>query len=565
MSYQTFYLIGLSSALLLLCGGLCMVYYARRVVPVTPEEQEEIDREKERQKEEKELLNLIYKEARFLAKEIPQQLAIQNEMAFRFNEEPGKKRRKRTVIKFPAALITTTEIWFVFSGKSLPYGTSFYDIKNPNNHVAENMQNAIQRSVRIYEDDEYNLYLIANLKTGIGGIPKIVKWEDVHQALPASKPLAVGIGLGLNKKLIYQDIRTWPHVFVAGSTNMGKSNQVKNWICSLMLHNGPEDVQFYFIDLKRGLALGKFQNIPHCAGFARQPDEAAQLIRDVVKVGRERLDKFEGKCEDLIGWNAQFPHQKMPYLIVIIDELFDLVNATPELRKEMISLIGEIHRQHRAAGVHDILSTQIINKQVADIQIIGNAPARVAFSLPGINQSLLVLNNGRATTLMDHPGRCVYRGRGADVIVQSPWITDKEVQDAIDQVIAGHEDKEFTPDDLWKIIRYNLGGLAARRELLIAVDGRIGSHRLQKWLRGAEYNFDDPASSVIHVDGERFILGSYKPNNAKQHPRRLIPVNGYLPATQEEFVRLYLDAAQNDPGQGVGNEENENVAEPLEE
>lgn len=566
MSYQTFYLIGLSSALLLLCGGLCMVYYARRVVPVavTPEEQEEIDREKERQKEEKELLNLIYKEARFLAKEIPQQLAIQNEMAFRFNEEPGKKRRKRTVIKFPVALITTTEIWFAFSGKSLPYGTSFYDIKNPNNHVAENMQNAIQRSVRIYEDDEYNLYLIANLKTGIGGIPKVVKWEDVHQALPASKPLAVGIGVALNKKLIYQDVRTWPHIFVAGSTDMGKSNQVKQWICSLILNNGPDEVNFYFIDLKEGLALKRFAGIPHCAGFAKEPDEAARIIRDVVQVSRDRLKEFDGQCETLIGWNAQYPHKKKPYMFLVVDELFDLVNAKG-LRGEMLELIGEIHRKHRAGGLHDILCTQIVNKQVADIQIIGNAPARCCFSLPGNSQSMLVLNNGRATTLANHPGRCVYQGRGGQSIVQAPWITDKEVDDVIARVISGSQKRDFTPDDLWKIIRYNLGGLAAKRDLLVACDGQIGSHRLNKWLQGADYRLDDPESSVIHVDGDRFILVSIKDAGAVQRPRRLIPVNGSLPATSDEIAKIYWDAVKNDPVPVSENEETENVAEPLEE
>lgn len=559
MNINPLYITGLFSSLALLICGLAVVYYIRRTPPeLSPEEQEELDRERARAIEESDLLTAIWKEARFLSSEIPQQLAIQNEMAFRYNEEQtGKKRRKRTLVKFPVGLLTTTEIWFAFDGRHLPYGTSFYDIKNPNNHVVENLQYAIHRPVSLYEDEEYNLFLRVGLKNAIMGIPKTVKWSDVHDQLPASRPLAVALGITNNSRLVYQDIRTWPHIFVAGSTGMGKSTQLKAWICSLALKNTPDDLRFFFIDLKNGLELGDFAKLPHCAGFAKEPPEAAKLIDEAVALGLERLTRFEGKCKDLHGWNSQFSLDRQPYIIVVIDELFDLM-ADRTLRGNMIDQIGVINRKLRAAGVHNVLCTQIVNKQVADIQIIGNAPARCVFSLPGLSHSMLALNNGRATTLNDHRGRAIYRGAGGDVVIQAPWITEREVQRSIADVLENHQrGRDFTPDDLWKIIRYNLGGLAGRRELLQAVDGQIGSHRLQKWLQGADYRFDDPEGSVINIDGDRYILGSIKIAGSRQQARRLIPINGYLPATPDELAQMYLAVTGDGPEPGTDNDETE--------
>jgi hypothetical protein len=228
------------------------------------EERAEAERLREIAKEDEALYRAIEQEARYLVKEIPKHLSVQNKLDYRptYDEHRGKKgRRKKRTVEFDAILITRTEIWFHFNGRKLPYGVSFSDIRDPQHRVRENLQYAIHRPCRFYEDYEYNLFLRVGLKNSVMGVPKNVKWARIFPALPKSNSFAFGVGVSEYGKLIYQDIRSWPHGIVAGSTGMGKTIMLTQIIVTMALRNNPEMCKFIFVDLKDGVEFYKFRDL----------------------------------------------------------------------------------------------------------------------------------------------------------------------------------------------------------------------------------------------------------------------------------------------------------------
>src|SRR5690606_22540876 len=169
--------------------------------------------------------------------------------------KPGAAGRRRRLLRFDAAIVTRTEIWFHFYGRGLPQGVSFADIKDPKNRVLDNLQYAIRRPCRFYEDGDFNLYLRVGLKYALYGIPKRFEWSTAFDALPKTRPLTLALGLDERGNVVYEDLRRWPHILVAGATRQGKSTQIIQWIITLIKRNTPDQVRFIFVDLKEGVEL----------------------------------------------------------------------------------------------------------------------------------------------------------------------------------------------------------------------------------------------------------------------------------------------------------------------
>jgi hypothetical protein len=170
-------------------------------------------------------------------------------------------------VQFDAAVYNEWEIWFHIEGSRLPFGISFFDLTNPDNQVIYNLERAIRRPCAWFEDAEFNLFLRVGLKGAIAGIPTVVKWRDVVDQLPKSRPMNVVIGQGENNKLIHRDIRSFPHLLVAGATQQGKSTWLVNAITTLIKNNSPSALQFVLVDLKEGVEFHRFKDVPHVKAF----------------------------------------------------------------------------------------------------------------------------------------------------------------------------------------------------------------------------------------------------------------------------------------------------------
>lgn len=509
---------------------------------ISDEEWAEIERQRELAREDEALYKAIEQEARYLAKEIPKYMSLQNKLDYRptYDEHRGRKgRRKKRTVQFDAILITKTEIWFHFNGRKLPYGVSFSDIKDPNHRVRENLQYAIHRPVRFHEDYEYNLFLRVGLKNSVMGVPKSVKWSRVFPALPKSNSFAFAVGVSEYGKLIYQDIRSWPHGVVAGSTGMGKTIMLTQMIVTMALRNNPEMCQFIFVDLKDGVEFYKFRDLPHTLAFIEDPDGVQEQLGWLAAQYKKRMAMFKGVCRDIKGWNAQ-KAKKLPYIFMFIDELA-IVTLDKKFGSSAIDTMIPLVQRARAAGIHLIVATQVLQAEVLPMLLRANFDGRIVFSVPGNSESIVVLGNSMAVGL-EVEGRLVFKNKKGYQTLQGPMITEKEVNEAIERIMSGEkaEDTPFDELDLFRVAIHNLGGLASWRELYDSTNGAMGQRKIQSVLKAYEYDFNDPAGSVIDLDGDTYILAPSAMTTNGRTPRRLISVNGMLPETDEELEDLLM-------------------------
>lgn len=494
---------------------------------------------KAEQAEERALFRAIIKEARFLAKEMPVHMAIQNEFSWNFHEvrRDGRRKRKKSLVQFDAILLTRTEIWFKVNGRKLPYGTSFSDIRKPENQVATNLQYAIHRPVQFYEDQEFNFFIRVGLKNSIMGIPKRVEWSKAVENLPAGNPFAVVMGVNENNKIIYHDLRKWPHGIIAGATEMGKSVQMTNWLITLISRNPPHMCRFVLVDLKDGVELSRFRAVPHVDEFIEEKAQVTPALHKLIAEYHRRMELFKGTCSNIAGWNAQTP-QKLPYIFVVVDELADLM-LDRALKTEASEAFSELARKGRAAGIHLILATQILEAAVLNLQIRGNISGRLCFSVPTATESMLVINTGAAAALGGIRGRCVYKSGASNTILQAPIASQEDIEQVIAAAIGEQPDKKGAGLDeigLFRLVHYNYGGAARARE--IWQDGareHISLNRIGAILKAYEYDPEDPEGSVIEFDGHRFLLAPSRKTHAGTRPRMLVPINGKYPATVQEL------------------------------
>ncbi len=537
MIIRDFYIMGIFvSALFLMVGsgGLLLIFRGnKRRIPAA--ERAEIARKKAERQDEHDLFKAITKEAKYLAKAIPEHMAIQNQMTWNFHEvrRDGKKKKKKSLVRFSVILLTRTEIWFKIDGRKLPYGTSFSDIKDPAHNVKDNLQHAIHRPVQFFEDHEFNFFIRVGLKNSIMGIPKKVSWQKALAALPKGNPFAVAIGVNDNNKVIYQDLRRWPHGIVAGATEQGKSVQMTQWLLTLMMRNSPKSCKFVLVDLKDGLEFSRFKEMPHVLKFVDEPEDVLPELYWLRDEYKRRTQLFKGCCQNIAGWNTQNPNRRLPYIFLFIDEMADLM-LNRKLATKADEVLSDLARKARAAGIHMVVATQILEKKVLSLQIRGNFPGRCVFSVPGITESVMVINNSLAANL-GHPGRCVYRAGATTHILQAPIASD----DDFDSVLIADEKemvaaRPFDEIDLFRVALENHGGQASIKPLFADVQGQMSKSKITKTLKAFEFDFTE--NTVLEIDGGRYVLSHPRRTKAGTQSRKLIAVNGRLPKNENELA-----------------------------
>lgn len=533
-------------------GGFLAVLIFRRIRQVRQMTSEELAEEEGRRRKEQddmELFEAIQKEAQHLIKAIPEHLATQNKLQH-VEREPGRKRRKN-LVRFEAVLMTRTEIWFRFDGRRLPYGTSFTDLKNPSNGVIENLQHGINRPCRFYEDYQYNLFLRVGLKNSLMGIPKKVRWSEVVEALPRSKRYAFAVGVNEYNKLVWEDITSWPHGLIAGSTGMGKTTALKQILITLIKRNTPANLRFVIVDLKR-TELRPFGELPHTLHYSDRPHQVLEQLQWLEKEMDRRYDLFTGECYDIRGWNRLNPHRRLYRILVVIDELAS-ITTDDELGKAALKSIVNLARLGRAAGIHLLLCTQYVSRTVLPMAVLANIEGRLSFSLSNSSASTLVMGNGVAYGLSSHVGRCVYQSGANQLVLQAPYATDEEVEQILAEAMEGKGEKESDDIliaehiDLLKIALYNYGGKANIRDIWrSAKEGgaEIGRKRVGEMLAASVYDPADEEPKVWEIDGERYILLPDVITSGGRIGRQLVVVNGHLPKSSAEIEELALSQLQ---------------------
>jgi DNA segregation ATPase FtsK/SpoIIIE, S-DNA-T family len=240
--------------------------------------------------------------------------------------------------------------------------------------------------------------------------------------------LPLALGKDVNGTPVVSDLTSMPHLLVAGATGSGKSVGLNSMICSILYKASPADVRFLLIDPKR-LELSVYEGIPHLlAPVVTDAKEAAARLRWIVGKMDERYRTLQLKqVRNIEGYNKVVgPEEKLPYWVVVVDELADLMMVSAGEVQTSLVRLAQIAR---AVGIHLIIATQRPSVDVVTGLIKANFPTRIAFQVASKVDSRTVLDGNGAEQLLGR-GDMIFVPPGANkqTRVHGAWIADDEVR-----------------------------------------------------------------------------------------------------------------------------------------
>jgi S-DNA-T family DNA segregation ATPase FtsK/SpoIIIE len=262
--------------------------------------------------------------------------------------------------------------------------------------------------------------------------------ESENFATSRSK-LTISMGKDINGRIVVADLATMPHVLIAGSTGSGKSVAINAMIMSVLYKATPEQVRLILVDPKR-VELGMYEGVPHLfTPIITEPKLAANALRNAVREMERRLKLlasrsvrnidqynrlFDGATPSLFDEDAK-DERPLPYIMIIIDELADLMMLDKANVEESITRLAQMAR---AVGIHLVLATQRPSVDVITGLIKANVPTRISFRLATKVDSRTILDSNGAEALLGR-GDMLYLPPGTSRLhrIHAPFVTEKEI------------------------------------------------------------------------------------------------------------------------------------------
>ena len=267
-----------------------------------------------------------------------------------------------------------------------------------------------------------------------------VSYKEVLSKMPEVNEknlLAVGLGKDIMGKVKWMEINTTPHLLVAGATGSGKSVCINCIITSILMRTKPDQVKLVMVDPKK-VELSMYNGVPHLlAPVVTDPKKASIALKNIVCEMERRYDVFERtKNKNIKGYNefceTNPEYQKMPYIVVIIDELADLMLVA---KKEVEDSIMRITQMARAAGIHLIVATQRPSTNVITGVIKANIPSRISFAVSSSIDSRTILDATGAEKLLGK-GDMLFlpMGENTPTRIQGAFVSEEEIQRVVNYV-----------------------------------------------------------------------------------------------------------------------------------
>ena len=260
------------------------------------------------------------------------------------------------------------------------------------------------------------------------------------------KPLTIALGRAISGRAVFGNLAKMPHVLVAGTTGSGKSVTIHSMITSILYRNGPDDLKFIMIDPKR-VELTLYNNIPHLlTPVITDPKKTILALKWAAKEMDRRYDILETESvRDIESYHNNIWAKKsgegidrLPYIIIIIDELADIMSSYP---RELESAIVRLAQMSRAVGIHLILSTQRPEVNIITGLIKANIPARVALKVSSQVDSRTILDTGGAEKLLGAGDMLYSSGEAQPERLQSAFISESEVKKVVKYLADTYKDE----------------------------------------------------------------------------------------------------------------------------
>jgi S-DNA-T family DNA segregation ATPase FtsK/SpoIIIE len=280
---------------------------------------------------------------------------------------------------------------------------------------------------------------VPNVKREVVALGDLIAAQETRSA---SGPLAVPMGRDIGGRTHVSDLAKMPHILIAGATGAGKSSCINSIITSVLMRSTPDEVRMILVDPKM-VELGQYDRLPHLlTQVVVDPKKAANALAWATREMDRRYEVLHKVgVRDLGGYNAAVdaghlepdvndePYERLPYILVVIDELNDLMMVAA---RDVEDSICRIAQKARAVGIHLVVATQRPSVNVITGVIKANIPARLAFAVSSLADSRVIL---------DQPGAERLVGQGDMLLVdanssipnrlQGAWVTEEEVRGVV--------------------------------------------------------------------------------------------------------------------------------------
>lgn len=279
---------------------------------------------------------------------------------------------------------------------------------------------------------------------------RIRKIFSSEQWINNKEPLAFAIGLDISNEAVVGELNNMPHLLIAGQTGSGKSVMINALLTSLLYRNSPSDLKLILVDPKR-VEMTNYDKIPHLlTPVITELEKSVSALKWSVNEMERRYEQFnKSRVKDIKTYNQKIrssgtkvsikdedgnmqEHENgaMPYIVIVIDELADLMM---NVGRDLEALVARIAQKGRAAGIHLVLATQTPRAEIITGKIKANIPSRIAFTVSSQLESRIILDKNGAEKLLGL-GDMLYvtATNPKPRRIQGAWVTDGE----IDKVVA---------------------------------------------------------------------------------------------------------------------------------
>ena len=269
--------------------------------------------------------------------------------------------------------------------------------------------------------------------------PKLVTLGDIYDDLPgAASPLAVWLGKDISGNAVWTDLARMPHLLIAGTTGSGKSGCINTVLTSILLRATPDECRMILVDPKR-IELNYYESIPHLlTPVVSSPKEASAVLQNVLAEMERRYERLSlVRARNLPEANRALRargEDPLPYLLVVIDELADLMMISPQAVEDAIIRLAQ---KSRAVGIHLLLATQRPSVDVITGMIKANVPSRIAFAVSSQTDSRVILDTAGAESLLGQ-GDMLFKPLGTSRLqrVQGAHVSEDEIALVVEQCRA---------------------------------------------------------------------------------------------------------------------------------